>query len=217
MHRHFDDEIQQLVDLLLRMGAMVEDSVNSAIVALEERDVKLAEKVIEGDTAIDHLELEIDQLALLLMATKQPTASDLRLITTVMKVTPELERIADLAQDVCERVLEIGADRPLRSPDVMPLARAAQRMLRDALDAFVRRDVVLAQTIIARDNEVDGMTEQSFREHLTYMMEDPRNISRAIRRTFIGKYFERIADGATNICELVVWLVEGKVIKHAGA
>jgi len=216
MHRHFDDEIGHLMDLLLRMGAEAEEAVALSIRAFEEGDVVLAEKVISRDDEVDRHELEVDQLALELIAKMQPAASDLRVIMTIMKAAPEIERIADLAQDVCERVLELGAEPALRNPDVLPLARAAQRMLRDAIESLVRRDPVLAREVIARDDEVDQLTEQSFRAHLTYMLEDARTISRSIRRTFVAKYFERIADGATNICELVVWLVEGNVVKHAG-
>jgi phosphate transport system protein len=216
MHRHFDDEIGHLMDLLLRMGSEAEEAVANAIRAFEEGDLALAEKVISRDDEVDRHELEVDQLALELIAKMQPAASDLRVILTIMKAAPELERIADLAQDVCERAIELGGEPQLQNPDVLPLARAAQRMLRDALEALVQRDAVLAREVIARDDLVDALTEQSFRAHLTYMLEDARTISRSIRRTFVAKYFERIADGATNICELVVWLVEGNVVKHAG-
>jgi phosphate transport system protein len=216
MQRHFDKDIQQLTDMLLRMGALVEEQINLAVQALQDRDSTLAEKVVGGDDAIDLMELEIDQEVLELIAKMQPAASDLRFVAGVMKIAPELERIADLAQDVAERVLELNRE-PALSPsiEVPRLARIAQEMVRGSLDALVKHDPVLAREIIARDDEIDALTEQSFRELLTYMLEDPRNISRAIRLTFLGKYFERMADGATNICEMVVYMVEGKVIKHA--
>jgi phosphate transport system protein len=215
--RHFDREIENLKELLLRMGAMVEDQINQSIRALLERDTAAAQRVIDGDGAIDRMELEIDQHTVELIAMMQPAAVDLRFVATAMKITPELERIADLAVDVCERAIELNGEPPLKPLiDVPRLARMSQDMVRQALDAFVRRDAVLAREVIARDDEVDLLTEQSFRELLTYMLEDSRNISRAIRLTFIGKYFERIGDGATNICEMVVYLVEGKVIKHSG-
>jgi phosphate transport system protein len=136
-------------------------------------------------------------------------------VATIMKITPELERIADLAQDVCERVIELNRE-PMIKPvaDLPRLAHDAQAMVREALDSFVRSDAVLARKVIAQDDNVDALTESSFRNLLTYMLEDARNISSAIRLTFIGKYFERMADGATNICEMVVYLVEGKMIKH---
>ena len=214
--RHFDRDIEQLKELLLRMSAMVEDAISDSIRALIERDSAVAERVISADDAIDAIELEIDQHTVELIAKMQPTAVDLRFVATAMKITPELERIADLAVDVCERAVELNRE-PLLKPliDIPRLARIAQDMVRQALDAFVRRDAALARQVIARDDEVDMLTEQSFRELLTYMLEDSRNISRAIRLTFVGKYFERMADGATNICEMVVYLVEGKVIKHS--
>ncbi|HUF18579.1 MAG TPA: phosphate signaling complex protein PhoU [Thermoanaerobaculia bacterium] len=215
--RHFDKDIEALKDQLLRMGAMVEDSISQSIRALLERDTAIAERVIAADNEIDRMELEIDQFTIELIAKMQPTAVDLRFVATMMKVTPELERIADLAQDVCERAIELNREPQLKPLiDIPRLARISQEMVRHALDAFVKRDANLARAVIARDDEVDLLTEQSFRELLTYMLEDSRNISRAIRLTFVGKYFERIADGATNICEMVVFLVEGKVIKHAG-
>jgi phosphate transport system protein len=214
--RHFDRDIEQLKELVLRMGAMVEDAITLSIRALLERDTALAEKVIASDSAVDRMELEVDSHTIELLATMQPAAVDLRFVATAMKITPELERIADLAQDVCERAIELNREPPLKPLNDIPrLARVAQEMVRQSLDAFVRGDVALARLVITRDKEADALTEQSFRELLTYMLEDPRNISRAIRLTFINKYFERMADSATNICEMVVYLVEGKVIKHS--
>lgn len=217
LQRHFDRDIDNLKELILRMGALVEDAISDSIRAMVERDSALAEKVIASDALIDQMELEIDQATIELIAMMQPAAADLRFIAATMKITPELERIADLAQDVCERVVELNREPQLKPLVDMPrLARSAQEMVRSALDAFVQKNSQLAREVIARDDEVDHLTEQSFRELLTYMIEDSRNVSRAIRLTFIGKYFERIADSATNICEMVVYLVEGKVIKHAG-
>ena len=213
--RHFDKEIEHLKELLLRMGAMVEDAINDSIRALLERDTAIAQRVIDADNEIDQMELEIDQHTIELIAMMQPAAVDLRFVAAAMKITPELERVADLAVDVCERAIELNREPPLKPLiDIPRLARITQDMVRQSLDAFVRRDAVLARQVIARDDEVDLLTEQSFRELLTYMLEDSRNISRAIRLTFIGKYFERMAGGATNICEMIVYLAEGKVIKH---
>lgn len=216
MLRHFDKDIDHLKELLLRMGAMVEESIGESIRALLERDTAIAERLIAADDRIDQMELEIDSHTIELIATMQPAAVDLRFVAAAMKITPELERIADLAVDVCERAVELNREPPLKPLLEIPrMARIAQEMVRQSLDAFVRRDATLAREVIARDDQVDLLTEQSFRELLTYMLEDSRNISRAIRLTFVGKYFERIADGATNICEMVVFLVEGKVIKHS--
>jgi phosphate transport system protein len=218
MQRHFDRDIDEIKDLLLRMGAMVEDSINQSIRALLERDTVMAEDVIAHDDDIDHMEVLIDQKTIELIAKMQPTATDLRFVATIMKITPELERIADLAQDVCERVIELNREPQLKPVVQLPqLAESAQRMVREALDSFVRGDAELARRVIAEDDTADQLTEDSFRALLTYMLENPRNISPAIRLTFIGKYFERMADGATNICEMVVYLVEGKMIKHTHA
>lgn len=214
--RHFDRDIEHLKDLVLRMGAMVEDSISGSIRALLERDSEVAEQVMAADAEVNQMELEIDQYTIELIAKMQPAAVDLRFVAAAMKITPELERIADLAVDVCERAIELNRE-PLLKPlvDIPRLAHISQDMVRQSLDAFVRRDAVLARQVIARDDEVDHLTEQSFRELLTYMLEDSKNISRAIRLTFVNKYFERMADGATNICELVVYLAEGKIIKHS--
>ena len=216
--RHFDRDIEDIKDLLLRMGAMVEDAMQQSIRALLENDIQIAEQVIESDDRIDEMEVQIDQRVIELIAKMQPAAGDLRFVATVMKITPELERIADLALDVCERVIEL-AKEPLLKPIVhLPhLADDAQKMVRQSLDAFVRGDAALAREVIKADDVVDQLTVESFRALLTYMMENPRNISPAIRLTFIGKYFERMADHATNICEMVVYLVEGRMIKHTNA
>jgi phosphate transport system protein len=216
MQRHFDRDIEEIKQLMLRMGGMVEQQMVESVRALMERDTELAQHVIDRDRDIDQMELTIDQKTIELMATMQPAASDLRFVATIMKITPELERIADLAQDVCERAIELNREPQLKAISQLPLlAENAQRMVREALDSFVRGDAELARSVIRRDDVVDQLTEESFRSLLTYMLENPRNIASAIRLTFIGKYFERMADGATNICEMVVYMVEGKVIKHA--
>ena len=216
--RHFDRDIEDIKDLLLRMGAMVEDAMQQSIRALLENDLQVAEQVIANDDRIDQMEVQIDQHVIELIAKMQPAAGDLRFVATVMKITPELERIADLAQDVCERVTELSREPSIKPMVYLPrLAADTQTMVREALDAFVRGDAVLARKVIAQDDVVDQLTEDSFRTLLTYMLENPRNISAAIRLTFIGKYFERMADGATNICEMVVYLVEGRMIKHEHA
>lgn len=195
---------------------MAEDSIAQSIRALMERDTLLAEEVIRHDDEIDQMEVQMDLKAIELIAKMQPTATDLRFVATIMKITPELERIADLAQDVCERVMELNREPQLKPVVQLPqLAEIAQKMVREALDSFVRGDAELARSVIRQDDIADALTEDSFRALLTYMLENPRNISPAIRLTFIGKYFERMADGATNICEMVVYLVEGKMIKHA--
>ena len=216
--RHFDRDIEDIKDLLLRMGAMVEDAMQQSIRALLENDHAIAEQVIANDDRIDEMEVRIDQRVIELIAKMQPAAVDLRFVATVMKITPELERIADLALDVCERVIELEREPMLKPLVHLPrLAEDAMKMVRQSLDAFVRGDAALALEVIKQDDVVDQLTVESFRTLLTYMMENPRNISAAIRLTFIGKYFERMADHATNICEMVVYLVEGRMIKHTNA
>ncbi len=215
MQRHFDRDIEEIKQLLLRMGGLVEQQMMDSVRALLDRNSDLAQLVIGRDSEIDQMELLIDQKTIELMAIMQPAASDLRFVATIMKITPELERIADLAQDVCERAIELNREPQLKPLSQLPLlADNAQKMVRESLDSFVRGDVELARSVIRHDDVVDQLTEDSFRSLLTYMLENPRNISSAIRLTFIGKYFERMADGATNICEMVVYLVEGKMIKH---
>jgi phosphate transport system protein len=215
IQRHFDRDIEEIKAMLLRMGAMVEESMQQSIRALLDLDLAIAEQVIANDDRIDQMEVQIDQHVIELIAKMQPAAGDLRFVATVMKITPELERIADLAQDVCERVIELSREPAIKSLGYLPrLAEDAQKMVREALDAFVRGDSALALKVINDDDVVDQLTEDSFRAMLTYMLENPRNIAAAIRLTFIGKYFERMADGATNICEMVVYLVEGRMIKH---
>ena len=216
--RHFDKDIEEIKAHLLRMGAMVEDAIQQSIRALLEGDLAVAEQVIANDDRIDQMEIQIDQHVIELIAKMQPAAGDLRFVATVMKITPELERIADLAQDVCERVIELRREPTIKPLVYLPrLAEDAQKMVREALDSFVRGDAELARKVIRDDDVVDQLTEDSFRALLTHMLENPRNISPAIRLTFIGKYFERMADGATNICEMVVYLVEGRMIKHSAA
>jgi len=215
MKRHFDQDLDQIKELMLRMGAMAEDAIAQSIRALVERDSAIAERVIALDDEIDMLELEVDRMTAELIAKMQPAASDLRMVVTAMRITPEIERIADLAQDVCERAIELNREAPLKPLiDIPRLAHIAQDMVRQAIDSFVRQDADLAREVIRRDDYVDDLTEHSFRELLTYMLEDSRNISRAIRLTFCGKYFERIADSATNIAEMVVYLVDGRIVKH---
>jgi len=180
-----------------------------------ERDTQLAERTIENDHVVNGLEVEIDELCLKVLALRQPAASDLRLITTAVKIITDLERIGDMAVNVCERVLELNEEAPLKPYiDIPRMAEAAQRMLKESLDAFVNGDTDLATKVLVEDDFVDDLNRQIFRELLTFMMEDPNTISRAMKILFISKYIERIADHATNIAEMVVFMVKGKVIRH---
>ena len=213
--RHFDDELADLKTKLLRMAGLAEDQIDKALTALVTRDSALARQVIERDHQVNALDVEIDEESILLLALHQPAAHDLRLVTTMMKIATELERISDLAENVCERAIELN-DEPQLKPyiDIPRMGNLARKMVKESIDAFVKDDAVLARKVLLDDDYVDDLMEQLFRELLSFMLEDTRTISRAIRLSFIAKYLERMGDHATNIAELVVYLVEGKIIRH---
>ena len=213
--RHFDEEMEILKQKILRMGAMVEDQISSSIKAMIERNSELAKKVIENDHLVNALDVEIDEDALRLLALHQPAAGDLRFITTAMKISTELERMSDLAENISERVTELNEELQIKPYiDIPKMAEWSQKMVAESLDAFVRRDSGLGRKVCADDDYIDDLNKQVFRELLSFMIEDPRFIATAIRISFISKYLERIADHATNIAELAVYLVEGKIIRH---
>jgi phosphate transport system protein len=215
MHRHFDDELKELKSKLLRMGGMVEDLIQGSLRALVDRDSALARRVIENDHQVNTLDVEVDEDCLRLLALQQPTARDLRFITTAMKISTELERMSDLAENIGERAIELNDEPQLKpSIDIPRMADWALQMVREALVACVRSDDDLALKVCDDDDFIDVLTEQLFRELLSFMLENPATITRAIRITFIAKYLERIADHATNVAELVVYMVEGKIIRH---
>lgn len=215
MHRHFEEELTRLKERILKMGALVETQIAASIKALVERDTALAKQTIQNDHLVNAMDVEIDEDCIRLLALYQPAARDLRFITTAMKITTDLERMSDLAEDICERSIEL-AEEPLLKPyiDLPRMAEAAQKMVREALDAFVNKDAALARRVCAEDEFIDDLTQQIFRELLSYMTENPATITRAIRISFVSKYIERIGDHATNIAEMVVYLVEGKIIRH---
>jgi phosphate transport system protein len=216
-NREYEGELRRLREQLLLMGAKVEDIIAGSIRALIDRDSALAEQMIALDRKINQLEIDIDEHCMQVLARRQPVASDLRFLTTALKLVTDLERIGDLGVNICERVLELNGEPPLKPyVDLPNMARETQEMLHEGLDAFVAADVERAQRVIARDRNVDAYYTQIFRELLTYMMEDPRNIFRATRLQSIAKYLERIGDHATNLGELVVFMVKGKDIRHAG-
>jgi phosphate transport system protein len=214
--RHFEEELEHLQQLLLRMGGIVEQQIGGAIDSLVRRNSEKAREVIARDREVNRLDVEADELCLRLLALHQPAASDLRFIATGMKITTDLERIGDQAVNVSERALELN-DEPVLKPyiDVPRLATIATGMVRRSLDAFVRRDADLAKSVCGEDDEVDDLTHQIFRELLSYMAEDPKTISRATRILFVAKYLERVADHATNIAEMVVFMVTGRMIRHS--
>jgi len=213
--RHYDEELQGLRNHLLEMGGLVEKQIADAIRALVERDDEFARLIIERDRTVNRMEVQIDDLCLRLLALHQPAARDLRLITTALKITTDLERAGDMAENICERVLELSREPQLKPLIDLPrMAAVAQGMLRQSLDAFVREDTELALQVCHQDDEVDGLADQLLRELLTFMLEDPHTISRALRLIFISKYLERLADHATNIAEMVIFMVKGKSIRH---
>jgi phosphate transport system protein len=217
MLRHFDEELKTLKEKILRMGAMVEEQVAHAIKALVERDSDLARRVIENDHRVNALDVEVDEDCLRLIALHQPMAGDLRFLTTAMKISTELERMSDLAENISERAIELNEEPQLKPYiDIPRMAEHAQRMVKESLDAFVNRNSELARKVCRDDDFIDDLNHQIFRELLSFMIEDPQTTTRAIRISFISKYLERISDHATNIAELVVYLVEGKIIRHTG-
>jgi len=215
MQRHIDQELAELKSQILRMGALVESQIEGSIKALVDRDVDLASRIIERDTLVNSLDVDIDENCIRLLALQAPAARDLRFVTTAMKISTELERMSDISENISERVIELNEEPPLKPYiDIPRMANWTMMMVRESLDAFVRSDAALARKVCADDDFVDNLTHQLFRELLSFMIENPATITRAIRLTFIGKSLERIADHATNIAELVIYMVEGKIIRH---
>jgi phosphate transport system protein len=218
MERLLDQDLDRVRQTLLKMGGMVEGMVAKATQALLERSARLCTEVIEGDRDIDHLEIEIDEMVHSIMVRKQPIAVDLRFLVAVMKINNDLERIGDSAVNIAQSVEQINDQPPLKPYIDLPhLSELVQKMVRDSLDAFVRKDVALATKVCSSDDEVDGLYKQIFRELLTYMIEDPKTVSRALHLLLISRNLERIADHATNIAEDVIYYVEGRDIRHSMA
>jgi phosphate transport system protein len=212
---HFEDALQALKNRLLAMGALVEDRVHRAVRSLIDRRMEEADEVIASDQEVNEMHIELDDRCLKLLATQTPLASDLRLITSAMKINSDLERIGDQAVNIAENVVKILPHPPLKPLiDIPRMAEIAEKMTRDALDSFVRKDPVLARDVLRRDDEVDQLKDQVFRELLTYMMADPGTIQRALSLILISRNIERIADHATNIAEDVIFLVEAKDVRH---
>jgi phosphate transport system protein len=213
--REYEHELLQLREQLLVMGSHVEGIIGNSISALTERDDRLAGRTIQADSIVDRMEVELDALCLQILARRQPVASDLRFITLVLKVVTDLERIADLGVNICERVLELSTEPQLKPyVDIPRMGQEVQSMLRDVLDAFVAKDAGRARTIIERDQVVDALYAQVFRELITFMMESPRNVYRATRLQSIAKYLERMADHTTNLAEMVIFMVDGQDVRH---
>jgi phosphate transport system protein len=215
MQRHIDQELADLKSQILRMGAFVVGQIEGSIKALVNRDADLASRIIERDTLVNTMDVEIDENCMRLLALQAPAARDLRFVTTAMKISTELERMSDISENISERVIELNEEPQLKPYiDIPRMANWTMQMVRESLDAFVRSDAGLARKVCADDDFVDNLTHQLFRELLSFMIENPATITRAIRLTFIGKSLERIADHATNVAELVIYMVEGKIIRH---
>lgn len=213
--RHFHAELANLRSRLLDMSALAEDLVRRAVEAILERDVEKADAVIRADAELDRLEMEMDESSIELLALQQPLARDLRLITMTMKIANDLERVGDHAVNLAQAVEHLVKHPPLATfPEIEEMARIAGEMLSDALDHFVRADADGAREVCKRDDRVDQLHDSLFRILLTHMMEDPRRIGAAMNLFLVSRNLERIADLATNIAEDVVFVVEGRNIKH---
>ncbi len=215
--RHFEAELAVLKERLLEMGGLAEERVRSALRGLVTRDSRELDQVLAGDGPINQLHVEIDNRAFTLLALQQPMAVDLRTIVAALKIDTDLERVGDLAVNIAE-----AASRYLRQLPVKPLidlprmSEIAEGMLHDALDAFIRRDVALAQSVLERDDDLDGLKNQIFRELLTYMIETPTKIEASLDLILVSRHLERIGDHATNIAEDVIFMVSARDVRHHG-
>jgi len=211
----FDDELKELRTKVLKLGCMVENAIHDSVKALVERDTELAREVVKRDHLINAMDVGIDEECVRLIALRQPMARDLRFITTTMKVTTDLERMGDMAVNIAERAIELNQEPQLKPFVHIPkMAEITQSMVRDTLDAFVTGCSRLPYEVIRRDDEVDDLTVKNFEELLSFMLRDPKIIPLAVKRTYIAKYLERIADHATNIAEMIIYMCKGKIIRH---
>ncbi len=216
--RHFQEELGILQERLLAMGGFAEERVREAVLGLSTRDVAAVDRVLDGDEPINELHIEIDDRSFKLLALHQPMAADLRAIVAAVKINTDLERVGDLAVNIAEAAKRYLLHAPVKPLiDIPRMGTIAQRMLRDALDAFVRRDTTLAEAVLAADDELDGLKSQIFRELLTYMMQDTAKIEPALDLILVSRHLERIGDHATNIAEDVIFLVSAKDVRHLGS
>lgn len=216
MQRHFDEELKELKTTILKMGALVEESIFRSVDSLKKLNADEAKKVIGADKAIDELELAIDEKCLDLLVLQQPMAVDLRFIAMAMKITTDLERIGDLAVDIAQRVLEL-ADKPLLKPlvDIPRLAVIAQKMTREVIEAFINKDADLAMKVILSDSEADELRNAVQKELVNdYMVRDGATAPRAVALLLVARHLERICDHATNIAEDIIYVVKAEVVKH---
>jgi phosphate transport system protein len=215
MDTHFQKELQDLKQDLLKMAALVEEAIHTAIQSLVKRDSALAQKTFDGEDQINRMDLDIEDKCLKLLALRQPMAVDLRFITSAMKITTDLERMGDQAVNIAERAVSLNQEPQLKPYiDIPVIAEITQSMVKDVLDAFVTHDSKLARSVCQKDDQVDALNSQVHRELLTYMLSDPKSIARAIHLMIVSRCLERVADNATNIAEDVIFIVDGLVIKH---
>jgi phosphate transport system protein len=213
--RHFQEELEQLKTRLLEMGGMAEEEVRLAVKGLMDADADLIERVLTGDEPVNALHIEIDNRCFTLLALFQPMAADLRTIVAAVKINTDLERVGDLAVNIAEAARRYRTHSPVKKLiDIPRMATIAQTMLRDALDAFVRRDIDLAQHVLNEDDHLDLLKTQIFRELLTYMLQDPSTIEPALDLILVSRHLERIGDHATNIAEDVIFIVSAKDVRH---
>ena len=212
---HYDQELREVKEGLLYLGALTEKAIERAIKALMERDAALAHNVVCDDSTIDRLDVELEEKCIRILALRQPTAKDLRFITTAIKINGHLERIGDMAANIAEKATILSEEPPMKPYiDIPRMADIARGMIRGSLDALVNEDTDLARRIRMEDETIDNLNEQVFRELLTFMMEDPKTIHRALIIMQISKSLERISDHAVGIADMVLYMVTGKIVRH---
>ncbi len=215
MDRYFDEELKELKKKLIQMSSLAEEMISKSVTALKERKEALTKDVLEREKEINMAQIAVDDMALKLIALHQPAAGDLRFLISAIKINSDLERIGDLSVNIVERTLELLKEPPLKPLiDIPRMAEISQGMVADAINSFINHDSKLAREVCTRDDMVDQLNSQIFRELLTYMLQDARNINRATGLILVARSLERIADHATNIGEDVFYMIEGKDIRH---
>ena len=213
---HYERELRGIKENLIYLGALVEKAIELSIKALVNRDTDLARKVICGDSEIDQLDVDIEEKCIRILALRQPAARDLRFITTAIKINGHLERIGDMAANIAEKAIILSEEPPLKPYiDIPRMAEVARGMIKESLDALVHEDTTLAQKVRSDDEIIDNLNEQVFRELLTFMMGDHRKIHRSLIIMQISKSLERISDHAVGIADMIVYMVTGKIVRHA--
>jgi phosphate transport system protein len=216
--RHFQEELEALQGRLLEMGGLAEERVRAAVHGLTSRDVAVIDQVMHGDEPVNRLHIEVDERCFRLLALYQPMATDLRAIVAAVKINTDLERVGDLAVNIAEAAKRYVGHPPVKKLIDIPLmAGIAQSMLRDALDAYVKRDTALAHHVLNEDDQLDGLKTQVFRELLTYMLQDPSTVEPALDLILVSRHLERIGDHATNVAEDVIFMVSALDVRHPTA